>query len=60
MMLVATLIVVPIHFMLVGEMKLLHHPSAFRLAFLVIEAIALVAMVRWVSGMLAPPPARGS
>ena len=30
MMLVATLIVVPIHFMLVGEMKLLHQPSAFR------------------------------
>ena len=37
MMLVATLIVVPIHFMLVGEMKLLHQPSALRLAFLVIE-----------------------
>ena len=30
MMLVATLIVVPIHFMLAGEMKLLHQPSAFR------------------------------
>ncbi len=30
MMLIATLIVVPIHFMLVGEMKLLHHPSTFR------------------------------
>ena len=55
MMLVATLIVVPIHFMLAGEMKLLHQPSAFRLAFLVIEGVALVGMVRWVSGMLAPP-----
>ena len=39
MMLVATLIVVPIHFMLVGEMKLLHDPSAFRLAFLAIEGL---------------------
>ena len=37
MMLVATLIVVPIHFMLAGEMKLLHQPSAVRLAFLAIE-----------------------
>ena len=55
MMLVATLIVVPIHFMLIGEMKLLHQPSALRLMFLVIEAVALVGMVRWVSGMLAPP-----
>ena len=55
MMLVATLIVVPIHFMLIGEMKLLHNPSAFRLAFLVVEGFALVGMVRWVSGMLAPP-----
>ena len=55
MMLVATLIVVPIHFMLVGELHLLHQPSAFRLAFLAIEAIALLATVRWVSSMLAPP-----
>jgi hypothetical protein len=55
MMLVATLIVVPIHFMLVGEMKLLHQPSAARLAFLVTEGIVLIAMVRWVSGMLAQP-----
>jgi hypothetical protein len=46
MMLIATLIVVPIHFMLIGEMKLLHQPSAFRLAFLVIEAVALIGMVR--------------
>ena len=54
MMLVATLIVVPIHFMLVGEMKLLHDPSALHVAFLAIEGAVLVAMVRWVSGMLAP------
>ena len=55
MMLVATLIVVPIQFMLIGEMKLLHQPSALRLAFLAIEGFALVGMVRWVSGMLAAP-----
>jgi hypothetical protein len=54
MMLAATLIVVPIHFMLAGEMKLLHQQSAWRLAFLSFEGITLIAMVRWVSGMLAP------
>ncbi|HEX3448957.1 MAG TPA: tetratricopeptide repeat protein, partial [Isosphaeraceae bacterium] len=53
-MLVATLIVVPIHFMLVGEMKLLRDPSALNVAFLAMEGAVLVAMVRWVSGMLAP------
>jgi tetratricopeptide (TPR) repeat protein len=54
MMLAATLIVVPIHFMLAGEMKLLHQPSPARLAYLGFEGLALIAMVRWVSGMLAP------
>ena len=53
-MLVATLIVVPIHFMLVGEMKLIRDPSALNVAFLAMEGAALIAMVRWVSGMLAP------
>jgi len=53
-MLIATLIVVPIHFMLVGEMKLLRDPSVLNLAFLAIEGAVLVAMVRWVSGMLEP------
>jgi len=55
MMLVATLIVVPIHFMLAGEMKLLQEPSLFRVAFLAVEGVALFGMVRWASGMLAPP-----
>ena len=55
MMLIATLIVVPIHFMLVGEMNLLHSPTTARYLFLVIEGVALVSMVRWVSAMLAPP-----
>ncbi len=55
MMLIATLIVVPIHFMLAGEMKLLLKPPAPRHVFLAIDALALIAMVRWVSGMLARP-----
>ncbi|MFI5459899.1 MAG: tetratricopeptide repeat protein [Isosphaerales bacterium] len=55
MMLVATLIVVPIHFMLAGEMKLLHKPPPSHVVFLVIEAVVLIGMVRWVSGVLAPP-----
>ena len=53
-MLIATLIVVPIHFMLVGEMKLLRDTSTLNVAFLAGEAAVLIAMVRWVSGMLAP------
>ena len=53
MMLIATLIVVPIHFMLAGEMRLLLEPPSPRHIFLAIDALALVAMVRWVSGMLA-------
>ncbi len=59
MMLIATLIVVPIHFMLVGEMNLLHSPTTARYLFLVIEGVALVSMVRWVSAMLAPPSGAG-
>jgi tetratricopeptide (TPR) repeat protein len=54
MMLIATLIVVPIHFMLAGELKLLLEPSPSRLIVLVIDALALLALVRGVSGMLAP------
>jgi len=53
MMLIATLIVVPIHFMLAGEMRLLLKPPSLRHVFLAFDALVLVAMVRWVSGMLA-------
>ena len=53
MMLIATLIVVPIHFMLAGELKLLLEPPSPRHLFLAIDALALSALVRWVSGMLA-------
>ncbi|HKI21312.1 MAG TPA: tetratricopeptide repeat protein, partial [Isosphaeraceae bacterium] len=53
MMLIATLIVVPIHFMLAGEMKLLLKPPSLGHVFLACDALALIAMVRWVSGMLA-------
>jgi tetratricopeptide (TPR) repeat protein len=52
MMLVATLIVVPIHFMLAGELRLLFVPPSPRHIFLAIDALALVAMVRWASGLL--------
>ena len=55
MMLVTTLIVVPIHFMLAGELKLLLQPPSLRLAFLAALLLVLVAMVRWVSGRLAEP-----
>ncbi len=55
MMLVATLIVVPIHFMLAGELKLLTEPSSFRLVLLAVDGLALVRLVRMVSGMLVPP-----
>ena len=54
MMLVATLIVVPIHFMLAGELKLLLEPSPSRLIVLAIDALALLGLVRGVSGILAP------
>jgi tetratricopeptide (TPR) repeat protein len=53
MMLITTLIVVPIHFMLAGELKLLLQPPSLRLAFLGALLAVLVAMVRWVSGRLA-------
>ena len=55
MMLITTLIVVPIHFMLAGELKLLLQPPSMRLAFLGALLTVLVAMVRWVSGRLAEP-----
>jgi tetratricopeptide (TPR) repeat protein len=54
MMLVATLIVVPIHFMLAGELKLLVEPSVSRLAFLIVDGLALVALVGLVARMLVP------
>ncbi len=54
MMLVTTLIVVPIHFMLAGELKLLMEPSAMQLVVATIDGLALVALVRIVSGMLVP------
>ena len=54
MMLVATLIIVPIHFMLAGELKLLTEPSAFRLGLLAVDGLVLVGLVRKVSGMLVP------
>jgi tetratricopeptide (TPR) repeat protein len=53
MMLIATLIVVPIHFMLAGEMRLLLEPPSPRHLFLAVDALALIALVRWTSGMLA-------
>ena len=55
MMLVTTLIVVPIHFMLVGELRLLLQPPSLRLLFLAALLLVLVVMVRWVSGRLAEP-----
>jgi tetratricopeptide (TPR) repeat protein len=56
MLLIATLIVVPIHFMLAGELKLLLEPSAFSLIVLAGDALVLLVLVRGVSGMLAPRP----
>ena len=55
MMLVTTLIVVPIHFMLAGELRLLFQPPSMRLLFLCAIALVLVALVRWASGRLAEP-----
>ncbi|HZW33100.1 MAG TPA: hypothetical protein VFF52_20455, partial [Isosphaeraceae bacterium] len=54
MMLVTTLIVVPIHFMLAGELKLVMEPSASRLVVMAIDGLALLGLVRGVSGMLVP------
>ncbi len=56
-MLIATLIVVPIHFMLAGELKLISEPASSRYVFLAIDMALLIAMVRWVSGNLAQPRA---
>ncbi len=55
MMLITTLIVVPIHFMLAGELRLLFQPASMRLVFLAVIALVLVALVRWASGRLAEP-----
>ena len=54
MMLVTTLIVVPIHFMLAGELKLLMEPSPMQWVVAAIDGLALLALVRIVSGMLVP------
>ena len=56
MMLVATLIVVPIHFMLAGEMRLLNQVTPLRVGALATYGLVLVALVRIISGMLAPRP----
>jgi tetratricopeptide (TPR) repeat protein len=59
MMLVATLIVVPIHFMLAGEFKLVTAPTAVGLIVAAVDGLALVGLVRIVAGMLVPRgPAR--
>jgi tetratricopeptide (TPR) repeat protein len=52
MMLVTTLIVVPIHFILAGELGLVLEPSPFRLAGFAIQIGALLALSRVVSGQL--------
>ena len=54
MMLVTTLIVVPIHFMLAGELRLVLEPSAWRLCGFAIQVMALLALLRTVGGMLVP------
>jgi hypothetical protein len=54
MMLVTTLIVVPIHFMLAGELRLVLEPSALRLGGFAIQVVALLALSRTVGGMLVP------
>src|SRR5208283_2760384 len=54
MMLVTTLIVVPIHFMLAGELRLVLEPSALRLGGFAIQVLALLALSRTVGGMLVP------
>ena len=54
MMLVTTLIVVPIHFMLAGELRLVLEPSALRLVGFAIQVVVLLALSRTVGGMLVP------
>ncbi|MGC8639119.1 MAG: hypothetical protein ACP5XB_04490 [Isosphaeraceae bacterium] len=52
MMLVATLIVVPIHFILAGELKLVLEPSPLRLAGFAVQVAALLTLSRLVSGKI--------
>jgi tetratricopeptide (TPR) repeat protein len=54
MMLVATLIVVPIHFMLAGELKLVTQPTVSGLIVAAVDGLALVGLVRAIAGMLVP------
>ncbi len=54
MMLVATLIVVPIHFMLAGEFRLVTEPTPSGLVVAALDGLALVALTRVVAGMLVP------
>ena len=54
MMLVTTLIVVPIHFMLAGELRLVLEPSALQIGRLCHSGLALLALSRIVGGMLVP------
>ena len=56
MMLVATLIVVPIHFMLAGELKLVTQPSASGVIVAAVDGLALIGLVRAVAGMLVSRP----
>ncbi|MDR3637438.1 MAG: tetratricopeptide repeat protein [Isosphaeraceae bacterium] len=52
MMLLATLIVVPANFMLVGQIRLLLEPTAFGLAVALLDAAALFALMRVVTATL--------
>jgi hypothetical protein len=54
MMLVTTLIVVPIHFMVDGERKLLLEPSAWRIGGFAVQIASLLALSRIVGGRLLP------
>lgn len=54
MMLVTTLIVVPIHFMLVGELRIVLEPTPLRLAGFAVLTGSLVVVSRVISGMLVP------
>ncbi len=60
MMLVATLIVVPIHFMLMGEFRLVTEPTASGLIIAALDGLALIGLTRTVAGMLVPRGRRGS
>ena len=52
MMLITTLIVVPIHFMLAGELRLVLDPSLWRLGGFAMQVAALFALSVGVAGML--------